>query len=61
MKARVTAWELIKATFNEWLEDKAQRLGAALAYYAAFSLAPRLVIAVWFASRICRSNSPDLP
>lgn len=37
-------WELVKQTFAEWNEDKAPRLGAALAYYAIFSLAPLLVI-----------------
>jgi len=41
-----TAWSLISQTFKEWMEDKAQRLGAALAYYAAFSMAPLLIIVV---------------
>jgi len=31
---------LLKQTFSEWLEDKAPQLGAALAYYTVFSLAP---------------------
>lgn len=39
--------ELFKQTFNEWSEDKAPRLAAALSYYTAFSLAPILVIALW--------------
>jgi membrane protein len=39
-------WSLLSETFNEWLEDKAPRLGAALAYYAAFSIAPLLVLLV---------------
>jgi membrane protein len=39
-------WTLLSETFTEWLEDKAQRLGAALAYYAAFSIAPLLVLVV---------------
>jgi membrane protein len=37
---------LLKATFAEWNRDQAPRLGAALAYYATFSLAPLLIIAV---------------
>src|SRR5205814_2914071 len=37
---------LLSETFNQWLEDKAPRLGAALAYYAAFSIAPLLVLLV---------------
>lgn len=40
------AWDLIKTTIKEWQEDKAARLGAALAYYTIFSLAPLLVIAI---------------
>src|SRR6185312_14288129 len=33
-------------TGRQWLEDKVPRLGAALAYYSALSLAPLLVIAI---------------
>jgi membrane protein len=40
------AWELIKQTIDEWQEDEAPRMGASLAYYALFSLAPMLVILV---------------
>lgn len=39
-------WNLLKATATEWNRDGAPRLGAALAYYAIFSLAPLLIIAV---------------
>lgn len=41
-----TAWDLTKATFSDWSEDNATRLAAALAYYAIFSLAPLLIIAI---------------
>ena len=34
---------LLKETYQEFNEDKAPRLGAALAYYMLFSLAPLLV------------------
>jgi membrane protein len=34
------AISLLKQTFSEWLEDKVPQLGAALAYYTVFSLAP---------------------
>ncbi|MEA2710320.1 MAG: rane protein [Phycisphaerales bacterium] len=37
---------LFKEAFNEWSEDKASRLAAALAYYTAVSIAPLLVLAV---------------
>lgn len=37
-------WGLFTTTFNEWLEDKAPQLGAALAYYTVFSLAPLILV-----------------
>ena len=37
---------LLKTTYNEWSRDKVPRMGAALAYYTIFSLAPLLVIAI---------------
>jgi membrane protein len=39
-------WGLLRETANGWLDDKAPRMGAALAYYAIFSLAPLLLIAI---------------
>jgi membrane protein len=41
-----TAFDLLKQTVKEWSEDKVPRLGAALAYYTMFSLAPLLIIAI---------------
>jgi membrane protein len=38
-------WDMLKATFKGWSEDKASMLAAALAFYTVFSLAPLLVIA----------------
>ena len=51
MKSRVVSvlragWELIKTTGSGFMEVKAPRLGAALAFYTLFSIAPLLVIAV---------------
>lgn len=40
------AFDLIKRTFQEWSEDGASQLAAALAYFTTFSLAPLLVIAI---------------
>ncbi len=37
---------LLKDTFKEWNEDGASRLGAAVAYYTIFSLAPLLIIII---------------
>src|SRR5262245_28265525 len=35
---------LLLDTFNEWSADNAGRLGASLAYYTLFSIAPILVV-----------------
>ena len=43
---------LFKETFSHWTEDKAPRLGAALAYYTIFSLAPLLIIAIALAGLV---------
>jgi len=40
------AFALIKETFQEWRDDKASRLAAALTYYTIFSLAPLLLIVI---------------
>jgi len=39
-----TASHLFKGAYLEWTEDNASRLAAALAYYAAISLSPLLII-----------------
>jgi membrane protein len=50
---------LLAETLNHWLEDKAQRLGAALAYYAAFSMAPLLVLLVSVTNFFYRADTLD--
>lgn len=37
---------LFKESFLRWMADKAPRLGAALSYYTAFSIAPLLLLAI---------------
>jgi membrane protein len=39
-------WELIKESVVEWVNDRASRKGAALAFYTVFSLAPILIVAI---------------
>jgi membrane protein len=41
-----TAWMLGSETVSGWIDHRASSLGAALAYYTAFSLAPLLLIAI---------------
>ena len=45
MKPRVLS-ELLKSAANAWIDDRAPRMGAALAFYTIFSMAPLLVITV---------------
>ncbi len=40
-------WDLLKEAASKWSEDDAARLGAALAYYTVFSLAPLLLIVLF--------------
>ncbi|MFN2509212.1 MAG: YihY/virulence factor BrkB family protein [Chthoniobacterales bacterium] len=51
-------WGLFTITFNEWLEDKAPQLGAALAYYTVFSLAPLILVLLAIVGVIFR-NDPN--
>src|SRR5688500_16391814 len=39
-------WPLLVQTFEDWKEDQATRLAAALSFYSALSIAPLLVIAI---------------
>ena len=43
---------LIYDAYSEWSHDRAARLGAALAYYALFSIAPLLVIMITIAGSV---------
>jgi membrane protein len=51
-----TVFDVLKQTVKEWSDDKAPRLGAALAYYTIFSIAPLFVIVIaiaglWFGQK----------
>jgi membrane protein len=43
-------WALLGETFLEWYEDRAPRLGAALAFYTVFALAPGLILIIALAA-----------
>jgi len=43
---------MVKATVNAWIDDFAPSMGAAIAYYTIFSIAPMLVIAIAVAGMI---------
>ena len=46
------SWQLLRETVAEWTEDRVPRLGAALAYYTIFSLAPLIIIATVIAGSL---------
>ncbi len=45
-------WSLIKAAAAGWVADYAQSMGAALAYYTMFSIAPLLLIVISIAGLV---------
>ena len=45
-------WGVIKAAVSGWVDDYAQSMGAALAYYTMFSIAPLLLIVISIAGRV---------
>jgi len=45
-------WSVLKGTTDNWLDDQASSISAALAFYCAFSLAPLLIIIVTIAGWI---------
>jgi len=51
------AFSLLKQTFQEWMQDKAPQLGAALAYYTVFSLAPLILVLLAIVGVIFRDPS----
>lgn len=46
------AGKLIGQSVSAWIDDDAQSIGAAIAYYTVFSIAPLLIIAIAIAGRI---------
>src|SRR5438309_11580419 len=52
-----SAFGLVKQTAQEWLQDKAPQLGAALAYYTVFSLAPLILVLLAIVRVIFRDDA----
>ncbi len=46
------AWSVLADTFSKWNEHKAIRLGAALAYFGIFAIAPVLIIVIAIAGLV---------
>jgi membrane protein len=45
-QAKAGTWDFLAEVYNEWSKDNAMTLGAALAFYTTFSMAPLLIIIV---------------
>jgi membrane protein len=46
MKHLINAWELLRDTLNEFIDDNAIKFSASLAYYTVFSLPPLLIVVI---------------
>src|SRR5450830_1094117 len=53
------AWQLSRGAVNAWLDDFAPSMGAAIAYYPAFSIAPSLIIAIAIGGMIFGKDAED--
>jgi len=47
---RLLSWPFLKAVIVGWMNDRCLSMGAAIAYYAAFSLAPLLILVIAIAA-----------
>jgi len=52
-------WEMLKRTAENWIDAKAPRLAAALAYYTIFSAAPLLIIVVGIAGLVFGQDAAE--
>jgi membrane protein len=53
-------YDLVKTTYSEWSDAKAPRLGAALAYYSVFSIAPLLILVLAVAGQVFGKDAAEL-
>lgn len=52
MAVHKSVWQVVKQTFNEFVEDDCPQMAGALAYYTVFSLPPVLVVAIIIAGLV---------
>ncbi len=45
-------WRLLSSTVNAWIDDYAPSMGAALAFYTLFSIAPLLLLWVYYSAQV---------
>ncbi len=58
MKLRL-AWSMLAEILSKWNEHKAIRMGAALAYFGIFAIAPVLIIAIAIAGLVYRRAATE--
>src|SRR3954463_16196134 len=46
------AWRILVNAFNGWLDDRAASMGAAIAFYTLFSMAPMLLLIIAIAGLV---------
>jgi membrane protein len=59
MIMKTHGWSLIKCAVGHWAGDRAATMGAALAFYSAFSLAPLLIVLVTFTGWIVGAQTAE--
>ena len=52
-------WMLFHVTVTAWLDDRAQRLGASLAFYSILSLAPLLLLLMQVAGPLLGNSTVE--
>lgn len=55
-----SVWDIAKETVNEFIDDDAMTLAAALAYYTALGMSPLLVLLLWIATFAGESTQQHL-
>ena len=53
--------QLVQRSFEDWNEDDAPRLGAALAFYTILSVSPLVILLVAAAAIVFSKSSADQP
>ena len=54
-----SAWSLLREVISQWLEDRGQQIGAALAFYSIFSLPAALLIALTIAGEVVGTKADE--
>lgn len=56
---RLKSWQFLKEVFNEWYNNNAMSLSAALSFYTIFSLPPLLIIIIFVAGLVWGTDAVE--